>query len=38
MDPGFDPTKIVSVGVKIAAGSGSTATYPGSVYLDEIRW
>lgn len=38
MDLGFDPTNIVSVGVKIAAGSGSTATYVGPVYLDEVRW
>lgn len=38
IDVGFDPTNIVSVGVKIAAGSKSTATYVGPVYLDEFRW
>ncbi|MDP3786798.1 MAG: carboxypeptidase regulatory-like domain-containing protein [Candidatus Omnitrophota bacterium] len=34
MDAGFDPTKIISVGVKIGAGTGSTATYNGPIYTD----
>ncbi|MDP2942028.1 MAG: hypothetical protein Q8O36_00725, partial [Candidatus Omnitrophota bacterium] len=34
MDAGFDPTKIISVGVKIGAGTGSTATYNGPIYAD----
>ena len=34
MDAGFDPTKIISVGVKVGAGTGSTAVYNGPVYAD----
>ena len=37
-EPGFDPSKIVVMGVKIATGTGSTATFKGSVFIDDIAW
>ncbi len=37
MDPGFDPSDIVKIGLKIGAGAGSSATYDGPVYLDFVR-
>ncbi|MFH0953267.1 MAG: beta-galactosidase [Verrucomicrobiota bacterium] len=36
MEPGFDPTKVALVGVKIAAPPNSTATYTGYVYVDGV--
>jgi hypothetical protein len=38
MDNGFDPTKIVEVGIKIGAGANSTATYAGPIYVDGVNW
>lgn len=38
MDPGFDPTKIVLLGVKVGAGGGSTATFSGTMCLDDVGW
>jgi hypothetical protein len=38
MKEGFDPSRIVAVGVKIAAAGGSTARYRGPVYLDALDW
>jgi hypothetical protein len=38
MDPGFDPTKIIVVGVKIGTGTNSTATYTGPIYVDGVNW
>lgn len=35
---GFDPTSIVVVGVKIAAGTGSSASFKGSIFIDELDW
>ena len=36
--PGFDPTRIRVVGVKMAAGDDSTATYGEIVYIDKVDW
>jgi uncharacterized repeat protein (TIGR02543 family) len=38
MTPGFDPTQIRAVGVKIGAGTNSTATYQGAIYVDGVNW
>ncbi len=38
VDAGFDPTKIVMVGVKFAAGGGSAAKYRGPIYVDDVEW
>jgi hypothetical protein len=38
MDPGFDPTRVILVGLKIGAGSGSTATFSGTMSLDDVDW
>jgi hypothetical protein len=38
MDKGFDPTRIVSIGVKIGTGDGSTEEYKGFVYVDGVNW
>lgn len=38
MDPGFDPTQVVAIGVKMGAGGGSVATFTGAVYLDAVDW
>ena len=35
---GFDPTRIRVIGVKMAAGDGSTAVYKGIVYIDKVDW
>ncbi len=35
--PGFDPTKIVLVGLKIGTGNGSSATFDGSFHMDDFR-
>ena len=37
-DDDFDPTQIRRVGVKMGAGTGSTATYSGSIYIDGFDW
>lgn len=34
----FDPTKIVTIGVKMGTGTGSKATYKGLIYIDDISW
>lgn len=36
MTPGFNPTDIVVIGIKVARGDGSTITYAGDFYLDEV--
>lgn len=38
MDPGFDPSRIVLIGIKIAVGEGSTATFKNSIWIDEVCW
>jgi hypothetical protein len=38
MDTGFDPSNIILVGVKIGAGTNSTATYRGPIYVDGVSW
>ncbi|MCC6615808.1 MAG: cellulase family glycosylhydrolase [Anaerolineae bacterium] len=38
MDPGFDPTQITVIGLKIGTGGGSTAWYEGSIYIDAVGW
>lgn len=38
VDPGFDPTQIIAVGVKMGAGGGSKATYKDPVYVDGVNW
>ena len=38
MAPGFDPTLIGAVGVKVAIGEGSTAEYRGPIYVDGVDW
>lgn len=38
MNPGFDPAKIIVVGVKIGAGTNSTTTYSGPIYVDGVNW
>jgi hypothetical protein len=37
MDKGFDPTRIIMIGVKVAVGSGSTAQYDGAFYMDTFK-
>jgi len=37
-DEGFDPSRIIAIGVKIGAGGGSTATFKGSIYVDGVNW
>ncbi|MCL5997859.1 MAG: hypothetical protein M1546_17665 [Chloroflexi bacterium] len=36
--PGFDPSRIRVVGVKMAAGDDSKATYGAIVYIDKVDW
>jgi hypothetical protein len=38
MEQGFDPRQIIAVGVKMAAGAGSTVPYKGPIYLDAVDW
>lgn len=38
LEPGFDPGQIIAVGVKMAAGGGSTAVYQGPIYIDAVDW
>jgi len=38
MEIGFDPTQIRAVGVRVAIGKGSTATYRGPIYIDAVDW
>lgn len=35
---GFDPSKIIAIGIKMGAGGGSKAKYKGSVFIDAINW
>lgn len=37
-DPGFDPTQIIAVGVKMGAGGGSKAKYKDPVFIDAVDW
>jgi len=34
--PGFEPTRIIIIGVKFAIGTGSLAKYDGELYVDKI--
>jgi len=38
MSPGFTPTQTVLLGVKVGAGGGSTATFSGTMCLDDVGW
>jgi hypothetical protein len=38
MQPGFDPTQVVLVGIKIGAADGSTDTYTGPLWIDDVCW
>lgn len=38
IDKDFDPQSIVMVGVKVAIGTGSNATYNGPIYVDAVDW
>jgi hypothetical protein len=38
MDDDFDPSDIALVGIRIAAGSGYTDTYTGTVWIDDVCW
>jgi hypothetical protein len=38
MARGFDPSRIVAVGVKMGSGGGSTAKFDGAVYIDAVDW
>lgn len=38
MEEGFDPTQIIALGIKIAAGGNSAAQYSGALYLDAVQW
>jgi len=35
---GFDPSRIIAVGVKFALGADPTAKFEGTVYLDAVDW
>jgi hypothetical protein len=36
-DPGFDPTQVMIVGVKLGVGTGSTVDFQGTCYLDFVN-
>lgn len=38
IEPDFDPTRVVLVGLKMAIGDGSRATYFGKIWLDNFTW
>jgi len=38
MEPGFDCSNIIAIGLKIGAGGGSTTTFSGKCWLDDIAW
>lgn len=38
VDPAFDPTKVIWVGVKIGAGIGGGRSYQGTIYMDDVDW
>lgn len=38
MEQGFDPSQIIAVGLKMAAGGDSTAVYQGPIYVDTVDW
>jgi hypothetical protein len=38
IEPGFDPSQIIAVGLKAGAGGGSTAVYQGPIYIDAVDW
>jgi len=37
-DAGFNPSKIVSLGMEVATGAGSTGVYQGPIFLEKIRF
>ena len=38
IDNGFDPSRIVAVGIKMGTGDHSKAQYDGPVYVDAVHW
>ncbi|MBN1394188.1 MAG: hypothetical protein JW959_04125 [Pirellulales bacterium] len=38
VDEGFDPSRIIAIGVKMACGDGSAARFAGEIYLDDVDW
>ena len=38
VDPGFDPTKVVEIGILIGVGVGGGGSFEGKIYIDEIGW
>lgn len=37
-EQGFDPKNIVVIGIKIANGTGSSSSFKGSLFIDDIDW
>ncbi|MFH1784761.1 MAG: hypothetical protein ABH868_07750 [bacterium] len=37
VDAGFDATNVRMIGIKMGTGGGSTATYNGPIYIDEVH-
>ena len=37
-DPGFDPTRIVAFGIKLAINTQSTASLNGQMFIDDVRF
>jgi hypothetical protein len=38
MDQGFDPKRVIAVGVKMGSGGGTKAEFDGAVWIDAIDW
>lgn len=38
MDKGFNPARIISIGIKIGTGSDSNAKYSGPIFIDAVNW
>jgi hypothetical protein len=38
VSPGFEPSHIIAIGVKMGAGGNSTTTFHSPIYVDEIDW
>ncbi len=38
MDPGFDPTNVVMIGVKIGTNDNWGGTFSGEMWLDDVTW
>jgi hypothetical protein len=37
VDPQFDPTRVIAIGIKVAINSSSNATLAGTIYLDDFE-